>query len=1257
MGNTTPETPVATEGILIGLDVGSTTVKAVCVHPASREILWRDYQRHETRQVEKSLELLRAAVKHCAGALEGSRLFVTGSGAKPLVEPLGGFFVQEVNAVTVAVEALHDDVGSVIELGGQDAKVIIFTAHPETGEKQAVCSMNDKCASGTGATIDKCMIKVGLAPDEVRRVRFDADRLHKVAAKCGVFAETDIVNLIKSGIPSAEVICSLGDAIVNQNLSVLTRGSTVRHTVLLLGGPNAYLPFLQECWRQRIPETWEQRGYDWPSDVPVEDLIVVPPNAEYYAAYGAVLYGLEEPEPVGWFRGAAGMIALEQGRRDHGAGTHGGPPLVASREELDAFRDRYSVPSFTPARFETGERVRAAIGLDGGSTSSKAVLVDEAGTVLAKAYQLSKGNPIQDMRDLLSDLKSQVVGQSAELEILGFGATGYAADVLHESVGADVTVVETVAHMMSAVETFGDVDVVCDIGGQDIKVLLLANRAIKDFRLSNQCSAGNGMLLQAMASQFGIPIQEYADTAFRAGLSPTFSYGCAVFLDSDRVNFQKEGYTKEELLAGLAMVLPKNVWQYVVQIPRLAELGTRYVLQGGTQYNLAAVKAQVDYIEARVPGAVIHVHPHCGEAGAIGAAHEALRTVKHRGHSVFAGLDAAIAIEYTTRNDEETRCRFCPNLCSRTFVDTRTADGSSSRYIAGFSCERGTVESKEAMRDLVRRRKGLKTKYPNLVEYEARLAFRHFFGPEPLPEPGAPVEDVQVSRNVFGRIGRRPVTRGFERSSTAAAARRRSLRIGIPRALNLYSTAPLFRTYFETLGMLPANVCFSSPSSEERFQEGAKYGAVDPCYPSKVVQAHIHELLFSTHQPPDRGLDYLFFPTLTHINTFVENTMDSTSCPIVAGTPNVMKAAFTKEVDFFAERGIDYVDSALTLEEPAYLKRQMFEIWGERLGVTEDESDFAVMQGWTALEWFGRDLERRGMEILDQVESEHRLALLVLGRPYHADPGMNHDVLEEFQALGYPVLSIRSIPKDPGWLGRWFKADLDRGLIDSPLDINDVWPENYSTNSVQKVWAAKFAARHPHVAVLDLSSFKCGHDAPTYGLIDSIIQSSDTPYMALHDLDANKPAGSLKIRVKTYAYTLNRYEEKLADTAQRWSQLERNVRNRRRELVAARVAAMDRAADADLRRQQELEQMGRAFATYVDEPETVLGISEEDLDKEYPADPPGQLPADIAPLPPELATVLRERPPALGPGVRLLPMLPSGAEGGGGCGTGGACSA
>ncbi|MGH7268948.1 MAG: BadF/BadG/BcrA/BcrD ATPase family protein, partial [Polyangiaceae bacterium] len=296
------------------MDVGSTTVKAVVCDPRTKEILWSDYQRHHTKQPEYVLSMLETILAAFPDRPIGEwKIFLTGSGAGPLCPPTGGKFVQEVNAVTLAVEHMHPEVGSVIELGGQDAKIIVFkdskakAAPGEDGgdaavQRTAVASMNDKCASGTGATIDKCFVKVGAPPELVTSLHFDDSKLHHVAAKCGVFAETDIVNLIKSGIPATEVLCSLADAIVLQNLSVLTRGATLRHRVLLLGGPNTYLPFLQECWRLRIPQTWKERGYDYPKDIPIEDLVFVPENAQYYAALGAVLYGLHEDISVGWLK-------------------------------------------------------------------------------------------------------------------------------------------------------------------------------------------------------------------------------------------------------------------------------------------------------------------------------------------------------------------------------------------------------------------------------------------------------------------------------------------------------------------------------------------------------------------------------------------------------------------------------------------------------------------------------------------------------------------------------------------------------------------------------------------------------------------------------------------------------------------------------------------------------------------------------------------------------------------------------------------
>ncbi len=356
-------------------------------------------------------------------------------------------------------------------------------------------------------------------------------------------------------------------------------------------------------------ELWDERGVQYDKEN-INELIIVPDNAQYYAALGAVIFGEGEANNDKPFTGLIQLKTLV----DTGGVTqneNNDTPLVSSVEELQAFRDTYTIKDFNPPVLT--EKTTCFLGIDGGSTSSKAVLCDEKGELLLKVYQLSKGNPIVDTLELLEKIQAQ--DQSHFYDIQGLGVTGYAADVLEGALKADANIIETIAHMKSAQKMFGEsINVICDIGGQDIKVLFMENGMMKNFRLSNQCSAGNGTLLQSMAKQFGVPVEHYADTAFAAKQAPLFNYGCAVFLDTDRVNFQKEGYSKEELFAGIAKVLPKNVWQYVVQAPNLAAFGDHFVLQGGTQYNQAALKAQVDYIKDKVPHAQSRCTPSPGRS-------------------------------------------------------------------------------------------------------------------------------------------------------------------------------------------------------------------------------------------------------------------------------------------------------------------------------------------------------------------------------------------------------------------------------------------------------------------------------------------------------------------------------------------------------------------------------------------------------------------------------------------------------------------
>src|SRR5438094_1597846 len=294
--------------IMVGLDVGSTTVKAVAVRPSDDKILWQDYQRHETKQPEKTLEFLRRLETDIGISPENCRVFVTGSGGGGPASMVGGKFVQEVTAVSLAVEKLHPEVYSVVELGGQDAKIIVFKDDDESGRKKKIPSMNDKCAGGTGAVIDKINAKLKIPTVDLGNQAYHGVKLHKVAGKCGVFAETDINGLQKEGTPPDELMASLFEAIVLQNLSVLTRGHTLRPHVLLLGGPNSFIRGMREAWQANIPRMWKERKVEIPEGSKPEDLIKVPGNAQYFAALGAIEFGKDEDDEVGRYLGVAKLV-------------------------------------------------------------------------------------------------------------------------------------------------------------------------------------------------------------------------------------------------------------------------------------------------------------------------------------------------------------------------------------------------------------------------------------------------------------------------------------------------------------------------------------------------------------------------------------------------------------------------------------------------------------------------------------------------------------------------------------------------------------------------------------------------------------------------------------------------------------------------------------------------------------------------------------------------------------------------------------
>src|SRR6201981_2407079 len=641
-------------------------------------------------------------------------------------------------------------------------------------------------------------------------------------------------------------------------------------------------------------------------------------------------------------------------------------------------------------------------------------------------------------------------------------------------------------------------------------------------------------------------------------------------MQSDIVNFQRQGWRSEEILAGLADVLPKNVFLYVASIPNLAALGSRFVLQGGTQNNLAVVKAEVDFINNSFRAAgkkpEIIVHEHCGESGAIGAAEEGVGLGKNGQQTTCIGLDAVRRIEYRTTRNESTRCNFCKNNCLRTFIDVRTEPtknfipikkvtkvplmlGEQRLIIA--TCEKGLVEDINDMKGIKAGLDKLRDQHPNFVDYASKEVFR--------PTNAKSVADPLPTKGWAGW------SKGAK-ERRALMENRGKLRIGIPRVLNIYTYAPLFNAYFESLGVQPENIIYSDYTSSELYRAGASRGAIDPCFPAKIGISHVYNLIQEKHRK--KPLNVIFFPMYDVLHSPLVKIVGANACPTVTATPETVKAAFTKENDVFAEYNLKYIDPVLNFADRKLFAYQMLQAWQPVLGLSEEENEHAVEFGYKALEDYESSIRRRAREVMDQLEREDRIGIVMLARPYHHDPGLNHEILDEFQKLGYPIFSQNTLPIYADMLERLFGEEVRAGVISSPLDITDAWKNSYSCSTNHKVWAAKFAARHPNLVALEISSFKCGHDAPIYGVIEGIIEQSGTPYFSFKDLDENKPTGSIKIRVETIDYFLRRYRE---------------------EVIRKRKASEDIGAQLAALEQQLREQMTEEARGMVEEPLEMAG--------------------------------------------------------------------
>ncbi|MDE7243232.1 MAG: acyl-CoA dehydratase activase, partial [Oscillospiraceae bacterium] len=624
----------------LGIDIGSTTAKVVVVE--DRKIIFEKYQRHFSQVRQKTLELLKEAA-----AQVGDRTFtaaVSGSAGLGLAQNAGVPFVQEVFATAEVVKRLQPDASAVIELGGEDAKIIFFDGGIDE-------RMNGSCAGGTGAFIDQMAMLLDVTADELDALSLQSTRLYPIASRCGVFAKTDVQPLLNQGAKHADVAASIYQAVVNQTIAGLAQGRRITGKVLFLGGPLYYCKGL----RIRFQETLK---------LPDENA-VFPEYGRFAVAMGAALYA----ESSG---GVYTIEALTE-KLENSAGTRSEanllPPLFASEAEYEGFRARHAAAGVAAQELAdyTG---RAWLGIDCGSTTTKVVLLSEDKKLLYTYYSSNRGDPVEIVREQLEKIYRQC---GDRVTICGSAVTGYGEELIKAAFGVDRGVVETIAHYTAAKYFCPQVDFILDIGGQDIKCFKIKNGAIDSIMLNEACSSGCGSFIETFARSMGCGVAEFAEKGLHSTAPVNLGSRCTVFMNSSVKQSQKDGATVEDISAGLSVSVVKNAIYKVIRAGSASELGEHVVVQGGTFYNDAVLRA----FEMELGKDVIRP----AIAGLMGAYGAALYAMDLRESKLISQK----ALQNFVHTAKAATCQGCTNHCRLTV----NSFGGSKKFISGNQCQKG----------------------------------------------------------------------------------------------------------------------------------------------------------------------------------------------------------------------------------------------------------------------------------------------------------------------------------------------------------------------------------------------------------------------------------------------------------------------------------------------------------------------------------------------------------------------------------------
>lgn len=652
----------------IGIDAGSTTLKCIVLNEEDK-ILYSNYERHYSKVREKLIEEL----ENIKGIIENKKLkiAITGSAGYGISKEYNLPFVQEVFATTLAIKRYYDDVDVAIELGGEDAKIIFLTGGFEE-------RMNSSCAGGTGAFIDQMAHLMGLTVDEMDNLSLKHENIYEIASRCGVFAKTDIQPLLNQGARKEDISASVFQSVVNQTIGGLAQGRSIEGKIMFLGGPLYFCKGL----RERFIKTLKLKDND----------VVSPENAQVFVAIGSAIYSKENNKKYEYEE----LLNIIKENHNEISTMNIIDPLFNSEEEYNEFKERHKKAKVKVSDINNyaGE---AYVGIDAGSTTTKVVLIDKEDNILYEYYGSNKGNPIEVVKKELKHIYN-ICGE--KIKIMGSAVTGYGEELIKKAFSIDFGIVETVAHYIAASHFNPKVDFILDIGGQDIKCFKIKDGIVANIMLNEACSSGCGSFIESFANQMGYDVETFSKLGLFAKHGADLGSRCTVFMNSSVKQAQKEGATVEDLSAGLSVSVVKNALYKVIRAKSLDELGKNIIVQGGTMYNDAILRAFEKELGMNVIRPSIS-----GLMGAYGCALYAKR--KNLKESKIISKED---LESFTHKSKIAKCGLCTNRCNLTI----NIFNDGEKYISGNRCEKPTGNKKsESIPNMYQ------YKYKKLREYES----------------------------------------------------------------------------------------------------------------------------------------------------------------------------------------------------------------------------------------------------------------------------------------------------------------------------------------------------------------------------------------------------------------------------------------------------------------------------------------------------------------------------------------------------------